>query len=161
VCEQSRRRVLRSEVVKCGATGKTVWRELTDTCPATGLTVLGDAMVVCPICGTRVSPRALVNNRCRLCAEPVPMAKDDPRLAQILDDHPGLADWRHWKIASTPESLVLEAGGAWRRLLIVLDSQSPLMRRLLERNRLQSSWREVLQERWPHLLGSRILSRGA
>jgi hypothetical protein len=161
VCEQSGRRVLRSELVKCGATGKTVWRELTEICPATGLTVLGDAMVVCPICGTRVSPQALANNRCRLCAEPAPMAKDDPRSAQILDDHPGLLDWRNWKIASTPESHVMEARGAWRRLLIVLDSQSFQMRRLFERNRLQSSWREVPQERWPSVLGSRISSRGA
>jgi hypothetical protein len=159
-CEQSGRRVLRSELVKCNETGKLVWRELTETCWATGQPILRERMVECPICGTRVSPQALVKNQCRLCAEPVAVANDDPRLVRILSAHPLLADWRYWKIAATPESLVLEASGAWRRLLIVVDAHSFEPKRLFERNRFQAKWREVAQERWPEELGSRISSRG-
>jgi hypothetical protein len=160
-CEQSGRHVLRSELVKCSATGKLVWGELTETCSATGEPISRERMVECPICATRVSPQALVKNQCRLCAEPVSVANDDPRLLRILSAHPRLADWRHWKIAATPEILVLETSGTWRRLLIVADGHSFEPKRLFERNRFQTKWREVRQDRWPEELGSRISSRGA
>src|SRR5262249_43028920 len=138
-CEQSGRRVLRSELVKCNETGKLVWRELTEKCPATGQPILHERIVECPTRGARVSPQALVKAQCRLCAEPVEVAKDDPRLARILSAHPRLADWRHWKIAATPESYVVEASGAWRRLLIVFELGSLQPTQLFERNRLQSN----------------------
>jgi len=160
-CAQSGRRVLRSELVKCGETGKLVWGGLTETCPATGQSVLSECMVACPICGTRVSPRAIGKSRCALCAAPVAIADDDPRTPDILSAHPRLAGWRRWRIANTPESYVLEASGAWRRLLIVLDVHSLTPRRFFERNRLQSSWCAVPHERWPDELGSGISSRGA
>jgi hypothetical protein len=160
-CEESGRRVLRSELVKCGETGKLVWRELTETCSAMRQPILRERMVECPICGTRVSPQALVTNQCGLCAGPVAVAKDDPRLARILSAHPRLADWRHWKIAATPDSYVVEASGAWRRLLIVFELDSLQPRKLFERNRLQSNWCAAPHKRWPDELGSRISSRGA
>jgi len=160
VCEQTGRFVPRSELVNCSVSGKRILRELTETCPATGLAVLRDAMIECSICGTRVSPQALYKNRCRFCTDARPTGKDDPRLARILA-HPSLAEWHHWKIAVTPESLVLVASGAWQRLLIVADTHSYEPKRLFERNRLQVKWREVPRERWPEELGSRISSRGA
>jgi len=159
-CEQSGRHFLHSELVKCSETGKIVWRELTEACPATGQPLLRERMVECPVCGTRVSTPALVKNQCRLCAERAAIANDDPRLARIRSDHSRLADWRHWKIAATPESLVLEATGAWQRLLIVADAQSYELKRLFERNRLQAKWSEMPRERWPSELGSCISSPG-
>jgi hypothetical protein len=161
VCEQTGRRALRSEWVTCSVTGKQVWGDATATCPATRFHVLRDAMISCPICSTRVSPQALIKNRCQLCADLEPIGKDDPRLAQVFSDHPRLAGWQRWKIATTPERLVLEAIGAWRRLLIVLDSQSLQTQRLFQRNRVRSSWRELPRERWPDEMASRISSRGA
>jgi len=94
VCEQIGRRVLRSELVTCSVTGKHVWGELTEACPATGQHNLRARMVDCPICGTRVSPQAIEKSRCRLCADLVALGSDDPRLAQILKDHPRLAGWQ-------------------------------------------------------------------
>jgi hypothetical protein len=147
-CEHSGRRVLRSELVKCSETGKRVWRELTETCPATGQLILRERMVECPICGTRISPLAIEKGRCRLCADLKSIGNDDSRMVRILGSYPGLARWRKWKIAATPESYVLEASGTWRRLLIVFEVQSLQPRRLFDRNRLPSSWRAVSRERW-------------
>jgi hypothetical protein len=151
-CEQSGRCVLENELVTCSESGKQVARQLTEVCPATRQPVLRELMVDCDVCGTRVSPKALKRKRCGLCQEMEVVATDDSRLAAIFGAYPGLNRWRRWKMAATPTRIVLEAAGAWRRLLVVLDSESHKVMQLAEGNRISRKWRDVPAERWAEFL---------
>jgi hypothetical protein len=151
-CEKTGRRLLQGELVTCSATGKRVSPELTELCPLSQQPVLREAMIECPTCLSRVSPRAVTNERCQACKEPPAMIKTDSRFAPLLAAHPGLTRWHHWKMATTPQTYMLEATSVWRRLLLVLDKESLQPRRVAERNRMQRTWTDMPQESWREML---------
>jgi hypothetical protein len=151
-CEITNQRMLQNDLVTCGVTGKKVAAELTDICSATGQPVLRSEMVECPTCHNRVSPQAIARDRCRICREPPTLIKTDSRIAPVFVAHPGLNRWHHWKMATGPQTYMLEACSLWRQLLIVLDKQSLEPLRVAGKSRLQRSWTDVPQAEWPEVL---------
>ena len=142
-CEVTDRRVLKHELVKDAATGKTVLKELTDLCSVSGLPVLKDRFVTCPICHVHVSPHILRGEQCRACPPAHTILKDDPRLARVLGEYPGLDPWRNWKLAESPAAYLFTASGLWRQLFIVLDKRSLEPLRIAGKNRLGATWTDL------------------
>jgi hypothetical protein len=109
----------------------------------TGEIVEQTAVVECPTCRQLVSPHALKNGECGACREIADVPSTDVRLTHILEEHQGLAKWRHWKLAETADVFILQAQGVWQRLLAVLDRRTFHCRHIATRNRMSSGWKAV------------------
>ena len=151
-CEQTGRRMLRRELVVCSQTGQSVVPELTQTCPVTGKHILSDALRPCTMCQQRVSPGALSGEICAACRGPAQVTLSDPRLARILDEHPGLESWRAWQLAETSAVYVLVASGWFRRLFVAVDRDTLEPLRVARSTRLKSEWEPVAEEEWKEVL---------
>ncbi|MCC7083884.1 MAG: hypothetical protein IT427_02625 [Pirellulales bacterium] len=147
-CEQSGRRMLRSETVVCSVTRQRIAVDFAEQCPITGEHTRRDRMAVCSICCAKVAPKMMDGSRCDACAAIAPIKKCDPRMCLVLGEHPGLDHWRRWRLAETPQSYVLEGRSLMQRLLVVVDQQSLEVRRLAHRGRFQTGWQDVAMESW-------------
>jgi hypothetical protein len=152
-CDETGRRVLESELVTCTATGKRVLIELTEICPASNVPVLKKALVECPTCKSKISPKAIADGGCPLCAKSETVAGSDSRLCLVIGQNPKLERWRNWQLAETPRSYVLEARGLLKRLRLTVDKQTLEPLRLAERLNLRKTWSEVPQSQWNDSLG--------
>lgn len=143
VCEQSGRRVLIGELATCSATGRRVLPEFVETCPVSGETVLRAAMFSCPVCRQRVAPAVSRRGVCEACDRMEPVSKADPRLARLLDEHPRLERWRHWRMAESANAYHLTARGWFRKLFLLIDKDSLELKFLATGRRFRSVWDEV------------------
>jgi hypothetical protein len=151
-CEITGKRVLNDELVTCAATGQRVLSERTENCPVTGEPVLRDVMEFCTCCGQQVNPAVLADGICQACREMAEVSKDDPRIARVLGEHPGLDSYRTWKLSETATTYVVCAGGWIRQLLAVVDKQSLEVRHLARRHRLLNDWTPVPEPQWREIL---------
>jgi hypothetical protein len=145
-CAETGRRVLAEELVTCSATGKHVLPETLATCPVTNEPVLRSALTPCSTCGERVSPATLLRQRCAACRTLAPAADDDPRIARLREDFPGLRAWTSWRLAETKTVYVVQASGWVQRLLIVVDKEDYTVKRLAQSVRLLPLWKTVPPE---------------
>lgn len=143
VCEESGARVRSSDLVRCAATGRLALPEHFETCPVTGDQVLRQERRQCAQCQQEVSPTA-VDSRgiCQACQSLAPVSKDDPRMARVLGEYPGLDVWRRWRISETAASYVLSASALLRRLLVVVDKESLRPQYVATRFRFSNAWQE-------------------
>jgi hypothetical protein len=142
-CHRTGRRLLRQELARCAVSGAYVLPQYTITCPVTGEIVEQTALVECATCRQLVSPHALKQGECAACREIAEVSSADVRLAHILEEHPGLAKWRHWKLAETADVFIVQAQGVWQRLLAVLDRRTFHCRHMATGNRVSSGWKAV------------------
>jgi len=142
-CEQSGKRMLASDLTTCTATGKQIAATLLTRCPVSGKQVSQMALVECGMCGQLVSPNTVRGGRCSACRQPKPLSKADPRMARVLDEHPGLDSWGRWKISETETVYVLVAAALLRRLLVVIDKDSLEALRVATRSALSSKWSDM------------------
>lgn len=152
-CEESGRKVLSSELATCAATGRRIHPSLTATCPVSRQVIARSSAVACGMCGQQVSPTAVRGGRCSACRDLQPLSKADPRMARVLDEHPGLDRWRSWKIAETEAVYVLVATALFRRLLVVIDRESLEPLRVATGTRFGSAWSEATGLTRQELLG--------
>lgn len=143
VCGESQRRVLRSELHECSETGRPVLAEFGACCPVTGKFLLRPLLATCPQCQQQVSPAALTHDRCAACANLQPVAKDEPRMARLLGEYPGLDRWRKWKLAETETAYLAQASSLLRRLLVVVDKQTLEPLYLAGAHRLLPNWTKL------------------
>ena len=80
------------------------------------------------------------------------VSKDDPRMARILDEHPGLDRWRNWHLRETYGWYLLEARGLVRRLLVVVATESLEPLHLASGNRFSRSWTPIDRGRYEEFL---------
>jgi hypothetical protein len=139
-CQQSGRRVLKHELVVCSVSGKQVLADFTERCPVSGLPALRGEFATCTTCKQRVSKSVLEEGVCAACRSMAKVSKDDPRLAWVLGEHPGLDRWNNWKLAETSTVYVLSAAGVLNRLLAVIDKETLTVHRLASANRFSSNW---------------------
>jgi hypothetical protein len=152
-CHRTGRRLLRKELARCAVSGLYVLPQYTVTCPVTAETVEQTALVECATCRQLVSPHALHDQQCAACRSLKSVESNDPQLARVLSEYPGLAAWRQWKIAETADVLILEGQGILQRLLVVLDRQSLHCRHLATRLRLSTHWKPLEQSAFRDTLG--------
>jgi hypothetical protein len=139
-CSQSGRRVLSDDLVTCSVTGRRMLPEFTVTCPVTGLPVFGPEMVACGTCREDVSPAAVEDGECSACREPQPVARTDPRIAQVVTRHPHLARWGKWRISETATVRIL-VGLSWaKRRLVVVDKNSVEVKLTATAGRWSGHW---------------------
>jgi hypothetical protein len=143
LCEQSGKRVLAADLITCAATGQHVAPSLTARCPISGDRVSRTALVQCGMCRQQVSPTAVRGGRCSACRHPKSLSKADPRLARVLDEHPGLDSWGRWRISETETVYVLVASALLRRLLVVIDKESLEPLRVATRSALGAKWSDL------------------
>jgi hypothetical protein len=143
VCEQSGERVLTSDLTTCAATGQQVSPSLMARCPVSGKRVSRTALVECGMCRQQVSPKTVRGGRCSACRHPKSLNKADPRMARVLDEHPGLDSWGRWRISETETVYVLVASALLRRLLVVIDKKSLGPLRVATRSALGSKWSDM------------------
>jgi hypothetical protein len=124
VCQESGRRVIDSDLVDCSVTGRRVLSEYLAKCPVNGRHVLRTQMQVCAMCGQTVSPSTIRGGRCSGCRRLQRVSKDDPRMARVLGEHPGLDSWRRWRLSEGDAVYILVATAIWRRLLVVVDKET-------------------------------------
>jgi hypothetical protein len=153
VCEETGRRVLAAELVTCAATGSRVLSERTSVCPVSGVRVLSHEMVACSQCGESVSPTALHQGRCEACRRFQPIDKTDPRLGQVIGQHPYLNRLRKWKLSETANRYLLLSSGWLRQVLVVVDKDSLELRRVATAYRLLSRWETIAPTDYARLLG--------
>ncbi len=139
-CWGSARRVLSSELLTCAVSGRQALPEFMQVCPITGETILSALVQVCSVCQQSVSPRMISQQKCSACRELVPVSKEDPAVARILDTYPRLDRLRTWKMAETLTAQILVGSSAWRRLLIVIDKQTLELLYAAAGSRLSSKW---------------------
>ncbi|MDZ7620143.1 MAG: hypothetical protein U1E05_24340 [Patescibacteria group bacterium] len=123
-CGETGRLLPKGELVTCAATGLRVAASQTRTCPVSGDRVLARMMVRCEICRQEVAPGSVTKGVCFACRSLQKVRKADPRLARLLDEHPVLDRWRHWRIAETAEVYILSARRWLTRLMLVVDKES-------------------------------------
>jgi len=152
LCEQSGRRVLRQDLVECSVTGKHVLPDFTETCPVSGRPALRHEFVTCTVCRERVSKAVMNEGACEACRELKKATKDDPRLAWIFAEHPGLDRWKHWQLSETQTVYVAEATSLLKRLLLVVEKESLAVRRLAVATRLSPAWIEAGEAQRAELL---------
>jgi hypothetical protein len=140
VCEESGRRVLRQELVECSVTGKHVLADFTEACPVSGRPALRHEFVSCTVCKQHVSKAVMNEGACEACRGLEKITKDDPRLVWIFAEHPGLDAWKHWQLAETQTVYIAEATSLMKRLLVVVDKETLIVRRLAVVSRLSTTW---------------------
>ena len=146
ICEESGNRVIESELERCAVSGRRVLGKFMQTCPLTGERVTRGSMVPCGTCRQRVSPSAMKGDRCTACRRLQAVAKDDPRLARVLGEYPGLDRWSRWRLSETSRVYVLLGGAWWRQLLVVVDKHTLDALHLAAAGRFLSGWREISYE---------------
>ena len=151
-CQQSRQRVLASELTTCTATGRQVLPKFTETCPVTGQIVLQQEMIPCGICRQKVVPSALRQGHCEACGRLETVSKADPRLARLLGEHPLLDRWRHWCLSESSSAYHLTARGWLRKLLLIVDKDSLDLMLLATGHRFRSGWDVVDRSQYEFVL---------
>ncbi|HZZ72047.1 MAG TPA: hypothetical protein VFE24_07320 [Pirellulales bacterium] len=151
-CELTGRRVLKRELVREASTGKWVRADLTDLCAVSGQRVLKDRFVTCPICHVHVNPQILHGNHCRACPPARAILKDDPRLARLLGEYPGLDGWRSWKLAESPAAYLCTAAGLWRQLFLVFDKRTLEPLRIASKTRFATAWTDLATTAYDEVL---------
>ena len=142
-CSESDTRVLATDLQTCEATKRRALAEHFETCPVSGQTLLRSALVKCSMCQQDVSPKAIVRGRCGACRSVKSISKDEPRLARVLDEFPGLDRWRTWRMSETSTVYVLVANALIKRLLVVVDRDSLEVQRVAEGSRFTGNWVDV------------------
>ena len=142
-CQITGRRVVDQDLVTCAVTGRRAVSELFVTCPVTGDRVLSTESTSCSTCLCKVSPTSVRGHLCRACRSLKPVRKDDPRMARLLGEHPGLDRWARWKISETADVYVLTAGRLLQKLLVVVDKINLDPLRLATSGRFQKSWADA------------------
>jgi hypothetical protein len=123
-CAETGQLTVDEELVTCSSTGLRVAADQADVCPVSGEPVLARAMVSCRICHQQVSASAVKKGVCAACRQLRPVRKADPRLAQVLDEHPKLDRFGHWRISETADAYILSARRWLDRLVVVVDKDS-------------------------------------
>ncbi|QEG33364.1 hypothetical protein [Bythopirellula goksoeyrii] len=152
-CEATGERLLIDELVTCSVTGKRVKKELTNPCPVSGKPTLTDEFTVCPGCEQPVSKSVISQEACDACRSLHKIKKDDPRLVWIMGEHAGLDRWNNWQLAETLEVYIAEASSLLKKLLVVVDKETLVVRHLATKSRLAKAWTPVLAEHRDELLG--------
>jgi hypothetical protein len=153
-CEETGRRLLRRELVECSASGHLAAAELTEICPITERPVLRRLMQACEQCGERVGPGVIRDGVCSACHGLAVAPSSDPRISRVLGEFPQLDRWRGWRIAETATSYILVGAGLMKRLLLVLDRETLVPKRVATASRLRRVWTPVPAEQWRLELGS-------
>ena len=61
----------------------------------------------------------------------------------LLGEHPGLGRWNRWKLAETGHVYIAEAHGIFRRLLVVADKQTFVVRYLATSGTFSREWKPI------------------
>jgi hypothetical protein len=152
-CQLSGRRILRSELVECDATGQRFAADLAEICPITGRHVLPDQMVSCQTCAQRVAPSALADGDCAACRGRVRVGDDDERLARIREMYPALAEWGDFQLAETYASYNLVASRRLQKLHVVLDKETLTPLYAATARRWSKSWQVITADELAGMLG--------
>lgn len=149
-CEHSGRRVLQQELIECTVTGQKVLPEFTEVCAVSGLPALKSEFVTCAMCFERVSKASVTDLqaselRCLACLSLKKVGKEDPRLAWIFGEHPGLDRWGRWQMAETESVYVAQGSSFTKRVLAVVDKETLGVRRLATSGLLSSGWVDVAE----------------
>ncbi len=147
-CAKSGRRVLASELVRCGVTDASVLPEFTHVCPVAGEPALDDQFAECPTCRQQVSRTVLAGHGCQGCEDLRRVAADDPRWVAVLRAHPGLGRWKRWRLGETRTAYILRAEGLLRQLLVVLDRTTMRVQYMARRGRLGGVWVPLAEDSW-------------
>lgn len=152
VCEETRRVVLRTELIRCEVSGKQVLASLTTRCPVSHHVVLRDRLMPCKLCGQEVSPAVLAAGVCAACREVRPIAKTDPRLIRLLAEYPILDRSLSWRMSETSAVYIIISQGWWQRLYWVVDKESLRIVRLARGRRFSRDWQFLAPEEYPTTL---------
>lgn len=140
ICAETGQRVLKIELETCEATGSRALEDQFVTCPVSEQRVLRSALEACSECLQEVSPGVLDAGRCSACRKVQSISKDEPRMARVLGEYPGLDRWRRWYLSETSDAYILNATGLAKRLLLVLDKESLEVVRLARRGHFATTW---------------------
>ncbi len=143
VCEKTGERVIESELETCAVSGRRMRSQFLETCPLTNERVASELIVECGMCHERVSPSAVKDDRCAACRRLQPLTKDDPRLARVLGEYPGLDRWKRWRFSETARAYVLIGRTLLQKLLIVVDKHTMDPLHMATAQRLAGSWHSI------------------
>jgi hypothetical protein len=108
-----------------------------------GKPCLSEEFCTCENCQQRVSKAVIDNSQCVACQRMSKLSKDDPRLVWLLGEHPGLDRWNRWQLAETGHVYIAEAHGLIRRLLVVADKQTLVVRYLATAGAFSREWKPI------------------
>ena len=151
-CAASGANVLGDMLEVCTVSGKRALPEHLIDCPVTHSRLMRTELTICPACSQTVSPRCIANDQCQACWPMPAVSKDDPRMARILDEHPGLDRWRNWHLRETDGWYLLEARGLVRRLLVAIAIETLEPLHLASGNRFGRSWTPIERARYEEFL---------
>jgi len=109
----------------------------------TGKPTLADQFDVCPRCQQQVSKAIIQQGACQACRSLENVKKDDPRLVWILGEHAALDRWRRWQLAETMDVYIAKGLGVIKRILVVVDKETLVVRHLATSSRYSSLWKPV------------------
>ena len=152
-CDQSGQRTISDDLVTCPVTGRRALHSFFEVCPVSGERVLAVALAPCPVCQPRVNPQVIKGNACLACRSMRSVRKEDPRMARLLDEYPGLDHWRKWKLFESSRVYILQTAGLARSLLLVFDKESMEPYRVAMAGRFSSTWADVSDLQRDEILG--------
>jgi hypothetical protein len=154
-CSESGRRVLRSALETCVASGRVALPEHMRDCPVSRDRVAASALVQCEMCHEQVSPTTIRRGRCTACRELESVTKHEPRIVRLIGEYPSLDRWRRWKISETATTYITVATSMLRRLLLVANKQTLEIRRIATGTIPFSAWNDCEDAQRDELLGTR------
>ena len=152
-CDQSGQRTISDDLVTCPVTGRRALHSFFEVCPVSGDRVLAVALAPCPVCQQRVNPQVVKGNACLACRSMRSVRKEDPRMARLLDEYPGLDHWRKWKIFESSRVYILQTAGFARSLLLVFDKETMEPYRVAMAGRFSATWADVSDLQRDEILG--------
>ena len=142
-CEQSGRKLLKTELQTCCVSNQRISQDLLITCAASGDYLLSEHALSCDLCQQLVAPQNLKKQRCSHCRSLENISKDDPLMARILDTYPRFDAWSSWKLAESSTLYILVGRSLFRKYLAVLNTETLEPIRLASRNRFIGNWEDL------------------
>ena len=151
-CSVSGHRRVLGDLGRCSTTGRLAEPEWLAECPITGETVLRTELQTCRLCDQRVSPAANPEGVCRACRSKQRVGSGDERVARLVQAHPGLRAWAHWRVAETRDVVVAEASRRLKCVQWVFDRESLEPIHAVATTRFLSTWRPLSRDQRERLL---------
>ena len=142
-CEESSRRVIENELRVCAATQCRVLPKFLQECPCSGMHVRASVLQTCEWCQQKVSPRALLNNRCAACRQLKKVTNTNADLGRVLSAYPKLQRLGGWKMSESRSAWILVGTSPWKRLLVVVHKQTSEILHMAVGHRLSRAWTPV------------------
>lgn len=80
---------------------------------------------------------------CLACSRRKKVSKDDPRIARLLGEYPGLDRWAKWMLSETSTVYNLAANRWFSKIILVIDKDDLEVIKIMTKNFGSKNWNDL------------------